>query len=89
MTVKKAIKMIDWWINQKKDAMKQLGIDMKYHSNSKSSDITQTIFEIESTAISNLERIKDELNPKCKHPKKMRDLTSDGQRYCMNCNTDL
>lgn len=25
----------------------------------------------------------------CKHPKKMNDVTSDGQKYCMQCNNDL
>lgn len=27
--------------------------------------------------------------PKCKHPKKMRDKSPDGQWYCMNCNEDI
>jgi len=39
--------------------------------------------------ISNLEIVKRELIPNCKHPKKMRDKTTDGQVYCMNCNFDL
>lgn len=26
---------------------------------------------------------------KCRHPKKMRDMSSDGTKYCMNCNADL
>lgn len=33
--------------------------------------------------------IKKELVPNCKHPKKMRDRTSDRQVYCMNCNFDI
>jgi hypothetical protein len=36
-----------------------------------------------------LEAIQKELHVNCKHPKKMRDKTSDGQEYCMNCNNDL
>ncbi len=36
-----------------------------------------------------LKVIKKELVPNCKHPKKMRDKTADGQWYCMNCNMDL
>jgi mRNA-degrading endonuclease YafQ of YafQ-DinJ toxin-antitoxin module len=34
-------------------------------------------------------KIKKELVPNCKHPKKMRDKTLNGQWYCMNCNSDL
>ncbi len=30
-----------------------------------------------------------EEKPKCKHPKKMRDRSPDGQWYCMNCNEDI
>ena len=30
-----------------------------------------------------------EEKPKCKHPKKMRDKSPDGQWYCMNCNEDI
>ena len=26
---------------------------------------------------------------KCRHPKKDHDITKDGQKYCMSCNTDL
>jgi len=36
-----------------------------------------------------LEAIQKELHVNCKHPKKMRDTTSDGQEYCMNCNNDI
>ena len=36
-----------------------------------------------------LQAIQKELHTNCKHPKKMRDRTPDGQWYCMNCNLDL
>jgi len=36
----------------------------------------------------NLGKIRKELIPKCKHPKKMRDK-ADGVLYCMACNQDL
>lgn len=29
------------------------------------------------------------LAKKCNHPTKDHDVTSDGQKYCMNCNSDL
>lgn len=36
-----------------------------------------------------LNAIRKELVPNCKHSKKMRDRTADGQWYCMNCNMDI
>ncbi len=36
-----------------------------------------------------LQALKKELVGKCKHPKRMRDKTANGQWYCMNCNLDL
>ena len=35
-----------------------------------------------------LQRILEEIQPNCKHPKKMRDKASEIW-YCMNCNQDL
>lgn len=32
--------------------------------------------------------VKSQIQPKCKHPKKMRDGKK-GQRYCMGCNMDM
>lgn len=51
--------------------------------------IAKTLLDIDKTIVANLESIKSELVPNCKHPKKMRDRTPDGQWYCMNCNSDL
>lgn len=87
MSVKKAIKILDWWINQKKQGMEKLHEDW-----SDSGDvygIGKTLLNADKIVISNLETIKNELIPDCKHPKKMRDRTADGQWYCMNCNVDL
>ena len=44
---------------------------------------------IDRIIIENLELIRKELVPNCKHPKKMMDRTADGQWYCMNCNYDI
>jgi hypothetical protein len=87
MTVKKAIKMVDWWINQKKKAIENLEKEWKFTNDSHG--VGKTILESEKTVIYNLEQIRKELVPKCKHPKKMRDRTANGQWYCMNCNSDL
>ncbi len=47
------------------------------------------IFDMDKTILYNLEKIRSELVPNCKHPQKMRDRTPDGQWYCMSCNLDL
>lgn len=87
MTVQKAIKILDWWIGQKKQGMMKLQKEWNYSDDTQG--IAKTIFDMDKTIISNLETIRNELVPNCKHPKKMRDRTSDGQWYCMNCNSDL
>ena len=51
--------------------------------------VEKALMDSDKTIIENLELIRKELVTNCKHPKKMRDRTSDGQWYCMNCNLDL
>ncbi len=87
MTLQKAIKIVDWWINQKKDGMKKLEKEWNYTNDSHG--VGKTLLDMDKTIIANLEIIRKELVPNCKHPKKMRDRTSDGQWYCMSCNSDL
>lgn len=87
MTVKKAIKMLDWWINQRKQAMEEMKKNWDYKTEVE--DVAKVMLQHDETVISNLERIKAELVPKCRHPKKMIDTLPNGQKYCMNCNFDL
>jgi len=87
MTVQKAIKIIDWWINQKKKAIE--GLEKQWNFTTDSLGVGNTILDMDRTIMSNLETIRKELTPNCNHPKKMRDKTSDGQWYCMNCNYNL
>jgi hypothetical protein len=89
MTVKKAIEILDWWINHKKQSMEQLKKEWKFDDYDKATGVAQLLFESEQVAIYNLETIRAELVPNCKHPKKMQDRLPDGQWYCMNCNMDL
>lgn len=84
MTVKKAIKLLDFWITQREEKIKEL--DTKF--NFKDSELQSVLFENEKIIISNLKLIKKQLIPKCRHPKNMQD-TCKGVKYCMNCNTDL
>ncbi len=89
MTVAKAIKILDWWINHKKQAIEQLKEEWYSKDYDKSSEVSKILLDSEKTAISNLETIKAQLVPNCSHPKKMIDTLQDGQKYCMNCNMDL
>lgn len=82
MTVPKALKLLDWWIAQRENVIKELFIDCK------DSEVMTTIHDSEKTIIANLKLIREQLIPKCKHPKKMQD-TCDGIKYCMDCNMDL
>ena len=84
MTVLKALKILDWWIAQREEQIKKLDTEYKFND----SEITTVIFKNEKTIIDNLKLIRNELVPKCTHPKKMQD-TCGGVKYCMDCNTDL
>lgn len=44
---------------------------------------------MDKTIVVNLELLKKEIITNYKHLKKMRDKTSAGEWYCMNCNFDL
>jgi len=68
--------------------MGQLKQEWDYDAD-KATEVAKALMESEERAIHNLEKIKAELVPNCKHPKKMIDTLPDGQKYCMNCNLDL
>jgi len=88
MTVKKAIEILEWWIKQKNQSMKQLKEEWDYSTDSVT-ELAKSLLKYDETIIHNLEKIRVELVPKCSHPKKMIDTLPDGQKYCMNCNLDL
>jgi len=67
MTVQKAIKILDWWIIQKNQAMEQLQEEWKYSDDSYG--VEKALLDSDRTVISNLEIIKNELIPNCNHPK--------------------
>ena len=87
MTVKKAIKILDWWIKQKKHGIEKLKEEWDFSNDDYG--VTKTLLNADRIIISNLETIRNELVPDCIHPKKMNDRAPDGQLYCMNCNLDL
>lgn len=84
MTVKKAIKLLDLWIEHREESIEKLNSEYIFNDFS----ITKTLVDCDQRIIDNLKLIKKELVPKCKHPKNMRD-TCKGVVYCMNCNLDM
>ena len=91
MTVKNALKILDGYYKQKlyiknglKDPTKSwnIGHDL-------ASQVAEMFAEHMETDLLVLDAIKKQIQPKCKHPKKMRDKTANGDWYCMNCNNDL
>lgn len=90
MTVKKAIQILDWWIDHKQKTIEKLRKDWNIDDINKTTGTEKIIFDAEKTEISNLEVIKKELVPDCKHPKEDIDLDPETKKpYCMACNLDL
>ena len=87
MSVKKAIKILDWWINQKKQGIKKL--QNEWTDSENEHDVTRTLLRVDKTIVANLETIRCELISNCKHPMNMQDKDPAGHKYCMNCNMDL
>jgi len=52
-------------------------------------EFSQQLAQVMARDVEILTQIKNELQPNCKHPKRLRDKTLDGTRYCMGCNLDL
>lgn len=89
MTVKKAIQILDWWINHKQMTIEKLRKDWNIADIDKTTGTEKLIFDGEKTEIYNLEKIRKELVPDCNHPKEWHDIDGTGQRYCTGCNLDL
>lgn len=88
MTVKKAIKICDYLIEAHVRNSGNIREKVKdWDSNLKGLGIV--IAEVHEDVAKCIFAIKKNLIPNCKHPKKMQDMTPGGQRYCMNCNSDL
>ena len=87
MTIKKAIKILDWWIEQKSHGIEKLQKEWIFSDDIHG--VGKTLLDADKTIVTNLELIRKEIIPKCNHPKKMQDVDSNGNRYCMNCNWDL
>ena len=91
MVTKKAIFLVDLLLEgdiKLRDGM--LDPSKLWNSdNDKIHSMVQTFAGFLDQNILILKTLRNELVGKCKHPKRMRDKTSKGQWYCMNCNLDL
>ena len=91
MTVKKALKLLDYY-SEKKEEMKYNLLDRNKpwnHGEVNLFSLSESLAgNIESDVVF-LKAIKKQIQPNCKHPKKFQDIDPDGNRYCMDCNLDL
>ena len=91
MVTKKALQLLEFLIvyetrmhNAMADPSKSWNIE-----NDSIKKLAGTLSDCHKENLEVLNLLKKELLPNCKHPKKMRDKTVNGQWYCMNCNLDL
>ena len=91
MTIKKAIQMLDFSIEGNKVLTEGFQDPTKSWNQNLDcvSELVQTMANLTKQETRALELIKKEIQPKCSHPKKMRDRDSEGDWYCMSCNLDL
>ena len=91
MTVKKALKILDGYYEQK--TILKIGLEDPTKDWNCGHDLATQVAEMFadhiSTDLAILKAIKKQIQPNCKHPKKLHDKDSDGNLYCMGCNLDL
>lgn len=91
MTVKNAIKLLEYYA-EKKEEMKMDLLDRNKPWNYGEINL----FSLSKSMAGSIEvdlvflnEIKKQIKPDCKHPKKFHDRDSNGNTYCMGCNLDL
>ena len=91
MTVKQALKIIDYVIGKKLDKKSDfLSLDKPWNQGQGCiMELSMTFASMMDNDIELLRRIEKQLKPNCKHPKKLHDKDSGGNLYCMGCNLDL
>ena len=89
MTTKKAVKIVKMFLEKKSDLKQVLSNPENNWGDNSAGRLVQEFITSLTNEIEWLKILKKEIAPNCKHPKKMRDRTLDGQWYCMNCNLDL
>lgn len=91
MTVKKAIKILDWLIEQQTSRVEGFADPSRLwnQDNDMMRDFVKSMSDSIQNEIQVLQILRKEIVPNCKHPKKMQDVEANKNRYCMNCNMDL
>ncbi|MGC1709517.1 MAG: hypothetical protein WA799_06935 [Nitrosotalea sp.] len=93
MTIQKTIKILDYLITKRMERKTDF-LDAKHSWNQNGDgkilkDIILLISGCMQDEINSLQMVRKQLVPKCKHPKKFRDIDPDGKPYCVGCNLDL
>jgi len=91
MTISKAIKILDILIEQETILANGMADPQKSWNQDFDclKDLAKTMADNTQNEIMALQLVKDQIIPKCKHPKDMQDRDSSGNLYCMECNWDL
>ena len=71
MSVKKAIKMLDWWIQLKRNNLEEFKKKGEAIKTPEVLELYNMVYKLDETTIYNLTKIKTELTPKCRHAKKI------------------
>ena len=89
MTVSKAIKLLDYYIDKKIEHHGGIYSLEKSFSQKDTFEIAQLMRQNLESELVILKMLRAQIVPKCKHPKKYQDKMNNGNLYCMNCNIDL
>ena len=91
MTVKNALKILDGYIEQKLNLKDGLLDPTKSWnaSNDLAKQVAEMFADHMDADLTVLKTVKSQIQPKCKHPKKLQDRDGEGNLYCMGCNLDL
>lgn len=88
MTTKKAVQIVDLFINNRTNHIADLQRPENNWGHGIAAEMVESDIERMTREIKLLKVLRKEIAPPCKHPKKMHD-TCGGRKYCMNCNMDL
>ncbi len=89
MTVKKAIKTLNYFIEQKNKHLEIFSEIEDVFSSKDTFELADQLRKNLDSELVILGMIQTQLIPKCRHPKKYRDKMKNGTLYCMNYNVDL
>lgn len=89
MTISKAIKILDYYLDGKTKHHEDIHSLEKSFSQKDSFEIVQLLRKNLESELVILQMLQAQIVPKCKHPKKYQDKMKNGTLYCINCNMDL